>query len=226
MIPPAPFGPPPNIGTEIIYSFVIIISSLMIYFGTKELYEISSYKGIKYFRQAFLFFASAYFFRSFIKFILFSFNIREIFEFSPRFLGPLSMFAFIYLSTMAIFYLLYSIIWKSLNKKSIYLFHLLAFLLSILSTLFRSRLFLLGLSILLFLFIILLVYFAYKHPGNKRKPANLYITYILLFIFWILNMIDILLPRFLQAFQLGIYLISTGIFLFILYKTLKKSGPR
>ena len=28
-------------GTEIMYSFVIIICSLMIYFGTKELYELS-----------------------------------------------------------------------------------------------------------------------------------------------------------------------------------------
>lgn len=44
-----------RLGTEVIYSFVIIVCSLMIYFGTKELYELSSYKGIKYFRQAFLF---------------------------------------------------------------------------------------------------------------------------------------------------------------------------
>ena len=48
---------PHALGTELIYSFVIIICSLMVYFGTKELYELSSYKGIKYFRQAFLFFA-------------------------------------------------------------------------------------------------------------------------------------------------------------------------
>ena len=56
-------------GSELIYSFVIILCSLMVYFGTKELYELSSYKGIKYFREAFLFFAIAYAFRSVIKFI-------------------------------------------------------------------------------------------------------------------------------------------------------------
>ena len=48
-----------NIGTEIVYSFVIIVCSLMIYFGTKELYKLTSHKGIKYFRQSFLFFAFA-----------------------------------------------------------------------------------------------------------------------------------------------------------------------
>ena len=46
-----------GIGAEIIYSFVIIVCSLMIYFGTREIYNLSSYKGIKYFRQAFLLFA-------------------------------------------------------------------------------------------------------------------------------------------------------------------------
>ena len=67
-----------GIGSEIIYSFVIIVCSLMIYFATKELYELSKHKGIKYFRLSFLFFAIAYFFRSFIKIVLFYFDKQEI----------------------------------------------------------------------------------------------------------------------------------------------------
>ena len=74
MRPPLEFLMPPQIGAELIYSFVIIACSLMVYYGTKELYELSSYKGIKYFRQAFLFFAIAYFFRYSIRFILSFFN--------------------------------------------------------------------------------------------------------------------------------------------------------
>ena len=57
----------PSFGTEIMYSFIIIMCSLIIYFSTREMYELSSYKGLKYFRLAFLFFAVAYFFRSFIQ---------------------------------------------------------------------------------------------------------------------------------------------------------------
>ena len=60
-----------GMSSEIIYSFVIIFCSLLVYFGTKEIYELSSHKGIKYFREAFLFFAIAYFFRFLIKVILF-----------------------------------------------------------------------------------------------------------------------------------------------------------
>ena len=32
-----------SIGTELIYSFVIILCSLMVYFGTKELYDLTSH---------------------------------------------------------------------------------------------------------------------------------------------------------------------------------------
>ena len=117
-------------GTEVIYSFVIIACSLMVYFATKELDELSSYKGINYFRKAFLFFALAYFFRTLIKFILVFFNIPRILEFSPKFLGPISLFLFMYFSSIAIFYLLYSVVWKKMgiNSKGIYFFQILAYL--------------------------------------------------------------------------------------------------
>ena len=84
-------GPPihnliQGIGTELIYSFVIIVSSLMIYYSTKEMYELSSYKGIKYFRQAFLLFAIAYFFKSFIKILLVYFGTSRILDINIRYM--------------------------------------------------------------------------------------------------------------------------------------------
>ena len=100
---------PPMLITELIYSFVIIIASLMVYFSTKELYDLSKHKGIKYFRLAFLYFAIAYFFRYFIKFFVYAFGIGRTPEFSPQFIGFLSLFVFLYASSMAIFYLLYSV---------------------------------------------------------------------------------------------------------------------
>lgn len=219
-----------GIGAEIIYSFIIIFCSLMIYYGTKELYELSSYKGIKYFRQAFLFFAIAFFFRSFIKFIITYFNVSAILDISPRefgfAFGQITLFVYIYFSSMAIFYLLYSVMYKKWNKNSkmLILFHLSAFIISSLSLLTRDTIVQLGLNLVLLIFVGIIVFISYKDSKTKTHN-NLYIIYMLLFIFWTLNIIDISIPKFLETFQLFIYLISTGIFLLILYKVIKKTGP-
>jgi len=212
-----------GIGTEIIYSFVIIVCGLMIYFGTKELYKLSSHKGIKYFRQSFLFFALAYFFRSFIKIILFYFDAGEIRTLLPVF-GDITLFVFMYFSSMAIFYLIYSVMWKKWESKSaIYLFHLVAFVISMIIILFRSPFIYFLINLLLFVFIAFVFYKSYKQ-SKKKKSHNLYFIYFLLFVFWIFNIIDILIPNYLRTFQLFIYLISLGIFLSILYKVIRKTG--
>jgi hypothetical protein len=212
-----------GIGTEIVYSFVIIVCSLMIYFGTRELYKLSSHNGIKYFRQSFLFFALAYFFRSFIKIILFYFNREEIRTILPIF-GNLTLFVFMYFSSMAIFYLIYSVMWKKWESKSIiYLFHLLALTIAIIIILFKNPFIYFLINLSFFIFIIFIFYKSYKQ-SDKKKSHNLYIIYLLLFIFWIFNVLDILVPNFLRTFQLFIYLFSLGIFLSIFYKVIRRTG--
>lgn len=207
---------------EIIYAFVIIVCSLMIYFSTKEISKLSSQRGIRYFRQAFLFFALAYFFRSFIKIILFYFEASELKTILPIF-GNITLFFFIYLSSMAIFYLLYSVMWKKLKSKlGIYIFHLVAFTIATTTSFFGNQITYFLTNILLFIFILITVFISRKQ--SKKKSNNLFIIYILLFIFWILNIIDILIPNFLKTTQLFIYLFSLGIFLLILYKVIKKTG--
>jgi hypothetical protein len=213
--------------TEIIYSFVIILCSLMIYFATKELYELSSYKGIKYFRESFLFFAIAFFFRSFIKIFFILANPPNIIGFSSALFQAFGMFIFIYFSSIAIFYLIYSMFWGKIkgNSGKIYLLHLFALIISIISILFNSARIYLLINLIIFIFIIIMIYWVYYYTRKqKRKKSNLYTIYILLFIFWFLNVLDILIPKFLQMFQLIIYLISICIFLIILYKVLKKAG--
>jgi len=211
-------------GSELLYSFVIIVCSLMIYIGTKELYELSSYKGIKFFRQAFLFFAIAYFFRTISKFFIL-FSYQKISPFHPIFLLSITSLIFIYFSFLAIFYLLQSFMWKKWNKwpHLIYLFHVLALLIAVATILSRSHFFYLGANVLLLISIIIIVGIRYMGSDNK-KSYNLYAIYLLLFIFWILNIVDILIPRFLETAQLFIYLLSSGIFLLILYKVLTRVG--
>jgi hypothetical protein len=77
---------------------------------------------------------------------------------------------------------------------------------------------------LLFVFVTI-IFFVSHNNSKKKKQNNLHIIYFLLFLFWLLNTLDILIPNVLQSFQLLIYLLSIGIFLTILYKVLKKLGP-
>lgn len=225
MRPPLEFFLPNEIGVELLYSFVIVVCSLMIYYATKEMYELSSYRGVKYFRQAFLFFAIAYFFRYFIRFFLAFFNLREIVEISPMFVGWVSLFVFLYSSSMAIFYLLYSVMWKRWDhsKLKIYLFNFIAVVVALVGVSFRNIETDLILNLVLLVFISFVLFMAYKTSKNKQKGKNLYATYLFLFIFWILNIIDILLPSFLQVYRLMIYLASILLFMVILYKVLKAS---
>lgn len=215
-----------DMGAELIYAFVIIICSLIVYFSTKELYKLTSHQGIKYFRQAFLFFAIAYFFRSVIKFILMFLDLKEIFEFSPMFLSQGMLFIFVFSSVMAIFSLLFSVMWKQWNnhKKLFYLFYVIAIVLSLVSTSVRKMEIIFAINLLLLIMISFITFMAYRESREKKKGPNLYIVYILLFIFSALNVIDILIPHFLKGYQLIIYLVSCGIFLAIQYKVLRKIG--
>ena len=222
--------PPPHItlgiGAEIIYSFIIIVCSLMIYFGTKEIYDLSSYKGIKYFRQAFLLFAIAYLFRFFIEFVVVYFNTNGIFEVYPILLAYLAVFIFMYLSSISIFYLIYSVSWKKWKAKStiIYLFHTVAIIIALASVIFRNEIFYAGLNIILLIYAAFVIYFASRNQDYKSKKNTFYLAYILLLFFWVLNVLNIFIPTFFDSLKLVVYLTSLCIFLVILYKVLKKSG--
>ena len=219
---PLEFLFPPEIGVELIYSFVIVVCSFMIYYATKEVYELSSYKGIKYFRQSFLFFAIAYFFRYFIIFFLAFFNI----EVSSRLIFDGTLFIFLYFSSMAVFYLLYSVMWKKWNHSTqrIYIFNILALIIALIGTRFRGIGVSLILNMILLLFVSFILFKAYKDSKGRQKGKSLFIIYPLLFIFWTLNVVNIMIPKFLELYQLAIYLISILLFMIILYKVLKKTG--
>lgn len=223
MMLPRPF--PPLFDLDILYSFVIIISSLMIYFATKEMYDLSSHRGLKYFRLTFLFFAFAYFFRSFSKLLIVFFHIPPTFEFSFRAIGAFSLFAFMYFGVMAIFYLMCGVMsdkWK--NEKINYIFHMIAVILGFITVALRHRLIVFGINLILMMFVAFVVYSAYKKSLKRKMKSKLFAIYALLLVFWILNIIDILLPDFFALFQLIIYLVSTLLFLLMLYKVLRRIG--
>ena len=221
-----------GIGTELIYSFVIIVCSLMVYRATKEMYELSSYKGIKYFRYAFLFFAIAYLFKSFIKFLLVYFGASRIIDITPGIIGMITLFAFMYFSSLSVFYLLYSLIWKRWSGRYgiITSFHVLAVAIALITITTTSIAVLIGINIFILAIAIIGLIITYNESKNhrisknKKKVSNMHLIYTLLFIFWIFNIVQVLVPSFLQFSQILVDLASLGIFLTILYKVLKKSG--
>lgn len=225
MMPRGMFAP--SMGIEMVYSFIIIVCSLMIYFGTKELYELSSYKGIRYFRQSFLFFAIAYFFRTFIMFLLFLFARKEIFDILPMLFGRITLFVFMYFSAMAVFYLVYSIMWKEWNGKKwiMYAIQGTALFIGLVSMQSREPVLQLLINIFLLAFAAFGFCRAYRDSKKKRQKHGLYFAYSLLLVFWILNVLSAVIPRFLQQYHMGIYLASIFIFLYILYKVLRMVGP-
>jgi hypothetical protein len=214
----------PGILIELIYSLIIIASSLIIYFSTKEIYELSNHKGIKYFRIAFLFFALAYIFRFSIKFIIATFNLPRILHIHPPVFGLFALFVFMYASTMAMFYLLNSVIWKRSNKYlTLPTFHITAMVVALISIFTQNVIILLFVQAAVFLFIAVESYLNYK-KSDKKSISRLYTVYGLLFVFWILNILDVLVPNFLRFLQLTIYAASVVVMILILYKVLKKTG--
>jgi len=215
-----------SMGIDVLYAFVLIMCSLIIYFGTREVYKLSEYKGIKYFRLSFLYFALSLFFRSFIRVIVLFFNDPRVLHFSMRAWGPVTVVLFTYTSIMAVLCLLYSVLYKKWkNEKLIFgIFNSVALLISLITALLTIPLLTLSLQVILFVFVGLTSYLAYKDCKNTKKRNSLYFNYILLFAFWTLNMIDILIPRFIPIIQILIYLVSIGIFMSILYKVIRRVG--
>lgn len=211
---------------DFLYSFIIILISIIIYSSTKEMYELSSYKALKYFRLAFLFFALAFFFRIFIDVLLVVFEFAQAFSLSPTLVGIVSLFLFMYSSTMATFYLLYSVLWKNLKKYKFmpYALHIIAVVASVFSILFSDVRIVLFFQIFIFLFITILNYLVYLKSKTNKAKRELYTLYLSIFVFWTLNIFDLLSNHFYPIVELIVYLSSIALFTIILYKVVKKVG--
>ncbi|MDD5331426.1 MAG: hypothetical protein PHE43_01205 [Candidatus Nanoarchaeia archaeon] len=216
----------PEFQVEIIYSFILILSSLMIYAKTKEMYNLTADKGIKYFRESFLFFAIAFFSRFVIMFLFTLFGISKIFDFSSRIISLASSILFIYTSTIAIFYLFYSMTWKKWdeNSKKVIYIHLITAIIVLLVILTRNGFVLFASQLILSLITLGIVFNRYLNSKNKKAMRGNLIIYTLLFIFWTFNTIQLFVPAFLGTFKILVYLISIGAFLAIFYEVIKRTG--
>ncbi len=185
MMPPHFFDPTLAFGTELLFTILAVVFCFLIYFKTRESYELTKYKGIKYFRDAFLLLGLSYLLRFLFSILLLS---KITFDFYlPRkidalfFILPLG-----YLSTAALFYLIFSLIWKRFdNKKMIILGHSLAVLLPLASYLTRSPLILFHLQAALLVVAVVLVFSLHK---EGKTFSQIKIIYFLVFALWLINL--------------------------------------
>jgi len=210
---------PFRFGTEFVYTLLVVILCLLIYFQTKEIYSLSKYKGIKFFRSTFLFFALAYIFRFLI--LLFQLVVVNVNLHIPgRVLMPYSLLFTSYLSTMAIIFLIYSVIWKRLKIKNFVAWsNLVALGISIYSFLTHSHTALIIAQSVLLLGGLVITFFAYR---KAKKLPKMFTVYLLIFFFWVLNLFSLGPKRFLSIeIIITSNVLSLVLFIIIYFKVRK-----
>ena len=218
-----------NFWVELVYSFVTLISCLIIYFKTSEIYKLSSHKGLKYFRLTFLFLGITYLLRFLVK--LFLLNLVISGTHLPRMgmmntlggVGSLTSFLLLYTNFMTVFYLLYGLSTKKFNKflpKSTDILHISAVILASMIWFLGIPIILLTVNLPLLVYILSIGYLNYRESKKKKVP-QFQVVYFLLVVFLMLNVVDILLPNFFRTLQNLIYVVSISIILTIVYKVLK-----
>ncbi len=214
------FTDPIGFSTELAYTFIVVVLCFLVYYKTREIYDLTGYKGIKYFRNAFLFFGLAYASRLFLYTLLIS-KIAFDFILPMRILFPISNLLVAYLSTMALLYLAYSTLWKRINfEHFLHLSNIIALIVAGLAFVSRSPALVSMIQLLMLLFIIILI-LAKKHKkGKKILPMKA--VYLLISLFWLINLF-VLGPGRLIPFELKVTLqiISVLVFFIIYYKVTK-----
>lgn len=227
MGPRLPLLPPTYvIGAELIYTFIIILLCVIIYFKTKEIYDLSKHKGIGFFRNTFLFFALSYLLRFFAQLFMFysSFvhsTFRRILLYLVLRPNILFLSLVTYFSYAAILSLVFSSFWKIKETKFNWniLIHGLAFISTLVVFITGSTKILIGLQFLLFVAAIVMINIS---PKKKSAFSSLHITYYLLFLFWIVNLISFERGKISVVLNFVMNIFSLVIFYIITHRVVKR----
>lgn len=209
---------------KIIYSLAITLICAIIVFKTDKLFRLSFHQGIRYFRNAFLFYGAAFLFR----YILIP-SLSKLFgkyNFIPR-----AFFEFFLI--MAGFFLLYSLLWKkleynqrtfksSLLNRNILVFYLMAIIIVILDIIWNKYAFMFLSQFITFSVASIISYNNYLQRGKHRKFSKFYfLAMVLSFIAWLLNFLLVFWIGWNKGILINIYGLNIIIFLLILYGVIK-----
>ena len=205
-----------RLAVELSYTLIVLFFCFMIYIKTKEMHDLTKYKGIQYFRITFLFFGLAYLFRfAFILILLLlirgTFDVYSVniaFKFVPLILCG-------YLSTMAILSLTYSTIWKKIHIKHTFLIsNAIAVLISGIALISIS-----SIPLIVSQAVLLIFTMAYIIYSQSRKISPLFVLYIMIFLFWTVNLFTLGPKKFLPfEIQILLNIVSVVLIGIIYYK--------
>jgi hypothetical protein len=201
---------------KLVYTFLIAGICAIIVVKTDRLFGLSMHQGIRYLRNAFLFYGIGFIVRSLL-------GINSL----PR--GLLEIL-FEFFLIMAGFFLLYSLLWKrfktstkfsSLLNPWIIIFYLMALIIALVDNLWGTYVLMFFSQILLFSFASMISFKNYIKNGRKHKFLKFYFAAMVLNLAaWALNAFAAVYLWRLR-FVVGVYLINIVIFLLFLYGVLK-----
>jgi len=214
MPPPHPFFDPMRMTFEIIFTTIIVLLCGLIYFKTREIYALTKHKGIFYFRATFLFFALAYIFRLIWPIVTLSTMTFDVFI-PRRVFMPIIAAATGYVSTMALFSLAYTTLWKKIGEKTfIITANIIAVAVSVISIIYRSPEILLYIQLGLVILILIATF--------KKKFTSTKLMYYLILALWLFSIFTIGIKiRMPFEIKTVLQVVSIGIFGIIYYKANK-----
>jgi hypothetical protein len=207
---------------EALYTLVIASICMIIVLKTDRFFKISLHNGIRYFRNAFLFFGMSFLVRYVLGFFSdFSVNNSELVR-----------IAFEYLIIMAGFFLLYSLIWKkfmsskteysSLFNVKIIIFHVMAITLALLDSVWQTYNFMFFSQIIIFCYTSIISFVNYTSKPEKFKFLKFYFIGMLLVLSaWILNFLAASVFQWNHLILINIGMINVVFFFLFLYGVIK-----
>lgn len=208
---------PIHFGAETLYTFIVVYFCFLVYHKTKEMYVLTKYQGIMYFRNAFVFFGLAYASR----FLFYMFQLSLIafdYPIPRRMMFPAVFVLTGYFSTIAIFYLAYSTSWKKMEyRKFLVVSNVLAALVAIISAVTRSPQMVSVIQLVLMIATLVL-----SKKGHDKRKSHTFKLYMLISLFWLASLFALEPSHEIHpGFRIILQIFSIGVFATILHKVSK-----
>lgn len=210
---------------ELVYAAVIAFICAVIVVKTDKFFRLSMHKGIRYFRNAFMFYGIAFILR----------YVYGVFSDSGFEIGYLyaAKTIFEYLFVMAGFFLLYSLVWRKFEKTredyasslfnaKIAVFHAMALILAIMDAVWQTYNFMFISQIVVFFFASVVSLTNYKNGNKRHKFLKFYPFAMLLGLAaWILNFLAETYFNWDHSLLIGVGAADVVFFLLFLYGVIK-----
>ncbi len=200
-----------SIFADFAYFLAIFLLSLNIYIQTRKMHDFSFHRGIRYFRNAFLYFSMVYLFRFIV--LNLQFLNGSTTPDSINAVQSIGLFLVIYFSILSILSLVSSFSWKKYKVISDNRLSLFSVFLSVIAFFAKLPSILLVMGIVAAAFLLLKARDNYKLKRKILTP--LFIVYILLVFFILFDLLPTTQELVPFEFRLAGYVVSVCIFIYI-----------